>query len=58
MPAFVLRPLAIRRGVVRNPVQNHLEALLMRFLEEMLEVFSGTKLRIDREVVDNLVVTA
>ena len=58
MPTIVLRPLAIRSSVVCYPVQNHLEALLMRFLKEMLEVFSGTKLRIDRAVVDNRVVTA
>ena len=58
VPAFVLRPLAIRSGVVSYPVEDDLEALLMCRFEEVLEVRAGTKLRVDSAVVDDRVVTA
>ena len=58
MPALVLRPLAVRRGVVSNPVEDHLKAHLMRLIEKMLKVGTRTKLGVDCAVVDDGVVTA
>ena len=58
MPAVVLCPLAVGRGVVGYPVEDNLKAHLVRFGEEMLEVGAGAELRVDGAVVDDRIVTA
>ena len=58
VPALVLGPLAVRRRVVRYPVEDDLKAHLMRLFEKMLEVGTRTELGVDRAVVDDGVVTA
>ena len=57
MPSVVLGPLAVRRRVVSNPVEDDFETLLMRSGKEMLKVLTRTKLRVNSAVVDNRVVT-
>ena len=58
VPAVVLGPFAIRSCVVSYPIEDDLETLFMRCLEEMLEIGARTELRIDSAVIDDGIVTA
>ena len=58
VPAFVLGPFAIGRGVVGNPIEDNLKAHLVRFGEEMLEVGACAELGVDGAIVDDRIVTA
>ena len=58
MPSLVLRPFAVRSGVVGYPVENDLKTLFVGCFEEMLEVSTRTELRVDGAVVDDRIITA
>src|SRR5664279_677450 len=54
----VLSPVAVLRRVVGHPVENHVEAVAVRRLHEVLEVLHGAEVRVHRVVILDRVRTA
>ena len=58
VPTCVLRPFAVRSGMVGNPIKDNLHAQLVRLGKKMLKILARTELGVELAVVNNAVITA